>query len=131
MCMVSRSLGPGVEREFFIWSNSFAAPFFSDESTGYVTAGSAEEALERFAAKYRHPAGLYSANCYGSADVYHKGGKPLAQWLCNHERVKQEATKGLGVYSYYGEGPGRFRIGDKWFDVPEPKKGGVVGKEIS
>ncbi len=47
--------------EFFIVANSFAAPFISDESTHYVKARTAPLALEQFAAKYNHPAGLYAA----------------------------------------------------------------------
>lgn len=114
------------EKEFFIWSNSFAAPFFSDEATGFITASTAEEALVKFAKDYSHPAGLYAANVYACSDDYHKRKPALAEWRCNHEIARLEATKGLGSYSFLGERPGRFRVNDDWFDVKDPKLGRVI-----
>lgn len=112
--------------EFFIQAMSFAAPFVSDESSGFVEAESPQKALEKFAAEYTHPAGLYSANCYASADAYHKGEERLAQWLCNHEQAKQKATEGKGGYSYRGNGAGKFEIDGKEIEVENPKAGSVA-----
>lgn len=112
--------------EFFIRANSFAAPFFSDESTGYIEARTPEDALLGYAESYSHPAGLYAALCYASADAMHKGEEPLARWLCNHEIAKRELTANLGAYSYLGDGPGRVRINDDWHTIQEPKAGRVV-----
>lgn len=71
-------------QEFFIVAHSFAAPVVSDQSTGFATAITPGGALGSFAKAYRHPAGLYSARAYRSAEAYHKGEQPLAQWLCTH-----------------------------------------------
>ena len=59
--------------EFFVVTNSFAAPFCSDQGTQFVEAADAEMALLKVAKEYKHPAGLYAADCYRSADAYHKG----------------------------------------------------------
>lgn len=112
--------------EFFIYANSFAAPFFSDTDTVYQEGESAADALERFAAAYKHPAGLYAAIAYESADAYHKGAKPLATWLCNHEQAKQRLTDRPGGYSYMGHGPGDFEIDGERHLVENPKAGSVV-----
>jgi hypothetical protein len=112
--------------EYFIKANSFAAPFFSDDSSGFVEAGSPEAALESFATAYSHPAGLYAAAAYASADAFHKGEGPLAKWLCNHEIRKQELTKDLPSYSYLGRAPGDFEIDRVRHVVPDPKGGRVV-----
>ena len=114
------------EREYFIRANSFAAPFFSDDSSEYVTAATPEEALKTFAKEYAHPCGLYAAVCYDSADAYHKGKEPLARWLCNHEQEKQRITKGMGSYSMLGHAPGRFEINGELHEVKNPKEGGLV-----
>ena len=111
--------------EYFIVSNSFAAPFFSDQGTGYVEGESPEDAMDQFVLGYNHPAGLYSANLYSSADSYHKGDKELLQWLCNHEIGKKEATKDIGGYSYLGHEPGRFEINRKEYVIPDPKDGRI------
>lgn len=112
--------------EYFICANSFAAPFFSDDSTDYVDAPSPKLALEKFASEYDHPAGLYAAVCYDSADAFHKGREPLAKWLCNHEIEKTRLTKDLGSYSYRGDGPGRFEIDGVLHTVENPKAGRVI-----
>lgn len=114
--------------EFFITARSFAAPFFSDDSSTYVEADTASEALATFASEYSHPAGLYAAEAWASADHYHKsGGKdPLAQWLSNHEIAKQEATKDKHGYGYLGHGPGEFDVDGERVSVPGPKGGRVV-----
>lgn len=113
-------------KEYFIVANSFAAPFVSDQSTGYVAANSPAEALEKFAASYSHPAGLYSAIVYDSADAMHKGEEKLATWLCNHEQEMQKATKSLGLYLYTSLGPGRFEIDGVIHEIDDPKGGSVV-----
>ncbi len=113
-------------KEYFIVSNSFAAPFFSDSSTDYQEAPYAQKALEIFAEKYKHPCGLFSANAYESADAYHKGEKYLAQWLCNQEIEKQRITKKLSGYSFLGHSPGKFRINEKEYSIENPKDGKVV-----
>ena len=112
--------------EYFIYAQSFAAPFFSDTCEAYVSAESPATALEKYVLDFKHPAGLYAANCYASADAMHKGSKPLAQWLCNHEAEKQRLTKDLGCYAYRGHGPGEFEIDDKRVTVPNPKGGRVT-----
>lgn len=66
--------------EYFIKAHSFAAPFCSDESPHFIEAETPEAALERLAAEYRHPCGLYSANAYADANAMHKGAKPLSIW---------------------------------------------------
>ena len=113
-------------REFFIVANSFSAPFVSDQSTEFLFHDSPETALECFASMYKHPAGLYAAECYESANAYHKGDKPLARWLCNHEAEKQRLTKDLGSYSYLGHGPGEFEINGVRHTVEDPKGGRIV-----
>lgn len=114
-------------REYFIVANSFAAPFVSDQSTGFQTALSPASALVDFAARYPHPWGLYAAEAYQSAEAYHKGEKPLAQWLCYHEQAKRRLTAGsAGGYSHLGHAPGSFEIDGKAHTVKNPKKGSVV-----
>ena len=113
------------QKRYFILANSFAAPFFSDTSTDYVEADSPREALEQFAAAYKHPAGLFAALAYSTADAYHGGDKPLARWLCNHEREKQRLTAGMGSYSYLGHEPGRFEINGVQHVVENPHGGSV------
>lgn len=112
--------------EYFIVANSFAAPFCSDQSTGFIDAESPTSALETFAAGYKHPCGLYAAEVYASANAYHKSEKPLAKWLCNHEIAKQEATEGMSGYAYLGQGPGGFEIDGRRINVRDPKAGMVV-----
>jgi hypothetical protein len=112
--------------EYFIRANSFAAPFVSDESTKHVTADTPGAALEKFAAGYKHPAGLYSARCYASADAMHKGEPHLAEWLCNHEQAKQRATAGKSSYGFHGHGPGDFEIDGERIKVAAPHEGSVV-----
>jgi hypothetical protein len=114
------------KREYFIVAHSFAAPFVSDESTGFVWERSAALALMEFAKTYRHPAGLYAAAVYLSADAYHKDAKPLAQWLCNHEQAKRRLTAGMSGYGYLGHAPGSFEINGTAHTIEDPKGGSVV-----
>lgn len=112
--------------DYFIRANSFAAPFFSDDSSSYQAGETPEKALLAFAKAYKHPAGLYAALAYTSADAYHKGEPALATWLCNHEIAKMEATKNLGSYGYFGDGPGHFKINEEWHTVKNPRAGRIV-----
>ena len=111
---------------YFVVAHSFAAPFVSDESTDYVDGKNPDEALRAFARAYNHPCGLYAANLYASADAYHMNEKPLARWLCNHEREKRRVLKPLECGVYRGEGPGKFYVNDKLHVVKNPKGGDVV-----
>ena len=112
--------------EYFIFANSFAAPFFSDDSIKFIKAYSPIEALEKFVAGYNHPCGLYAAVCYADANAYHKNETPLAKWLCNHEIEKMRLTKDLGGYSYKGDGPGRFYINGELHVIDNPKDGKMI-----
>lgn len=112
--------------EYFIVATSFAAPFFSDESAYFEESESPEQALVQFAARYNHPAGLYAAVAYASADAYHKSAKPVARWLSNHEQEKQRVTKDMSGYSYYGVAPGQFEINSVPYHVENPLGGSVV-----
>lgn len=111
---------------FFICANSFAAPFFSDSSESFIEADTVEAALEKFAANYKHPCGLFAAVAYEDANAYHKGAKPLAKWLSNHEIARIEITKGLCGYSYCGNGPGDFTVNGKRHVVENPKTGRII-----
>jgi hypothetical protein len=112
--------------EYFVITESFAAPFFSDSGNQYVQAETPEAALETVAAAYGHPSGLYAAVCYASADAYHKGEPILAKWLSNHEIAKQEATQHRTAYSYLGHGPGVFEIDGQRVEVENPTGGRLV-----
>ena len=83
-------------KEFFILANSFAAPFVSDQSFHHVVGDAPLLTLEEFAKRYDHPCGLYAANCYASADAFHKGEKPLACWQCNRARNIAKVVKETG-----------------------------------
>lgn len=107
--------------EFYIETNSFAAPFFSDSGHCYITAESAGEALEKCAYEYRHPCGLYAAAAYTSADARNKGEKPLARWLCNQA---QRLEGVIGMIRM--DGPGRGEINGEQVTIDDPKAGAVV-----
>lgn len=112
--------------EYFIQANSFAAPFFSDTSYSFVEADDPRSALEKFSKEYSHPAGLFAANAYATADAFHKGEPYLAQWLCNAEIFKQEITHGKSSCSSYSDRPGHFQVDDVWYEIYNPKDGRVV-----
>jgi hypothetical protein len=112
--------------KFYVETNSFAAPFFSDQGSQYVQAKNATEALEKIAKTYKHPAGLYAAAAYSSADAKNKGEKPLGLWLCNHEIAKRGITKGMGAYSYLGHSIGDFEINGNRHKIDNPRDGRVV-----
>lgn len=66
--------------EFFVWANSKAAPFFSDESESFMEAETPHEALGKFVESYDHPCGLFAANVYYDATAFHKNEQPLARY---------------------------------------------------
>ena len=107
--------------EYYIIAQSFAAPFCSDESRSFIEADSPEQAINAFRDRYKHPCGLFSADCYVDANAHAKGSKPLARWLSNHQIAVERVTKGLGAYSFLGEGPGKFQVDGKWHTVENPK----------
>jgi hypothetical protein len=111
--------------EYFVVTNSFAAPFFSDTDTQFVEAESAEAALLKVAATYKHPAGLYAADAYGNANEFHHNTEPMARWLCNHEIEKRSITASMNGYSYLGHAPGSFDINGQRHDIPNPKEGRI------
>ena len=112
--------------EYFIVANSFAAPFCSDTSEEFIEAADPRAALEQFAARYNHPAGLYAANCFRDANAKAKGEAPLARWWSNRVRAEHEATKGLGSYSFRGISAEAFEVDGKRFTVDDPKGGSVI-----
>lgn len=111
------------KRDFFVITNSFAAPFFSDGGSGYISAESLNEAKSKVVSEYDHPAGLYAAAIYESADAYHKDQEPLATYLSNYEFAKQKATAGLSGYSFTGRGMHGFEVNGQAYMV-ENWKGG-------
>ena len=118
-----------MKREFFIVANSFAAPFVSDQSTGYAQGETASEALESFAVAYKRPAGLYAAIAYDNADSYHKSGPIRARWSCNLVIAQERATAGKGVYSlrHDRDGKGEFiEVDGARTYVQNPRHGKVV-----
>lgn len=84
--------------EYFVRTNSFAAPFFSDTDTAFAEAETPEAALLKLAATYQHPAKLFAAAVYSDATAYHKGAQPLARWLSNKAQLL-EVHSGCSVYS--------------------------------
>jgi hypothetical protein len=109
--------------EYFVFSNSFAAPFFSDSATQFVEGDTPKSALEQFVKDYGHPAGLYFAALYASAEDFHKNRPTLVTWACNHEMELKRRTKGLGSYSFLGQGPGDFVLNGEHVSVENPKEG--------
>jgi hypothetical protein len=107
--------------EFYIEANSFAAPFFSDQSHAYIEAETAAQALEQFAASYSHPCGLYAAVAYTSADARNKGEKPLARWLSN-QAIRLEGVTG----SIRMDAPGRGEINGEAVVIENPKEGRIA-----
>lgn len=107
--------------EFYIEANSFAAPFFSDNSHGYVEAPDASAALTQFHAEYTHPCGLYAAACYTSADARNKGEQPLAKWLSNQAHRLMGVTGSIRM-----DGPGKGEINGVAIEIIDPKGGRVV-----
>lgn len=112
--------------EYFVHSNSWAAPVVSDEAQGFVSGANPEEAMENFVAEYKHPCGLYAAHLYASPYSFHEREKPLVTWLCNHEQAHQAHTKDMGSYSFRSNGPGDFEVNGKRVKVKYPKSGCIV-----
>lgn len=111
--------------EYFVVTNSFAAPFFSDTDDGFVEADSPKDALEKTARDYRHPAGLYAAACYRSADAYHKGERPLARWLSNRARYIARVKHS----SIYSESAEHVRLDGVDHTIADPYGGAVATEE--
>lgn len=108
--------------EFYIETNSFAAPFVSDHGYCYIEAESAEAALEKCAREYSHPCGLYAAAAYPSADAMRKGEKPLARWLSNQaQRLSQPDVSIVRM-----DAAGRGEINGVPVIIDDPKGGNVV-----
>ena len=107
--------------EYYIEANSFAAPFFSDQSNAYVEADTPDQALISFADKYTHPCGLYAAVAYTSADARNKGEKPLARWLSNQAQRLQGVTGTVRM-----DRPGEGEINGETVMIENPKAGSIV-----
>lgn len=112
-------------QEFFVVTNSFAAPFCSDTDASYIEADTAKDALEEVVANYKHPAGLYAAYAYTSSDAKNKGEEPLSKWTCNHEYEKDRITRSLDGYSYMGMGVGKFEVNGEHYVIENPRQGAV------
>jgi hypothetical protein len=108
--------------EYFVFANSFAAPFVSDSSTDFIHGDRPLVALKKFVKQYKHPAGLYFAALYRSSDDYHKGRNPLVKWTCNHQ-LKLAEISGRGAYAFLVKAPGEFEVDGKEYSVPNPKDG--------
>lgn len=89
--------------EYFIVANRVAAPFVSDQSMRHVVGDSSTDAMEQFVARYSHPAGLYAADVYASADAYHKGQPALVEWRCNQAQRIAETITQVGAVSVYND----------------------------
>lgn len=107
--------------EFYIETNSFAAPFFSDFGHVYVSAETAEAALLLAAKGYSHPCGLYAATAYSSADAKCKGEYPLARWLSNHAAALDGVTGLIRSIE-----PGVIEINGKTVHIEDPKGGQIA-----
>jgi len=114
---------------YFVVANSFAAPFVSDTSTGFVRGHDPEAAMERFVAEYSHPAGLYSALLYRDANAYHSGDPPICRWICNHELAMRDAQKDLDGCLVRSNGPGSFEINGRAYSVENPTDGKIIKEE--
>jgi hypothetical protein len=107
--------------EFYIETNSFAAPFVSDSGHCYIEALNACEALEKCAKQYSHPCGLYAAAAYLSADARNKGEPFLARWLSNQaQRLSQSDVRMLRM-----DRPGVGEINGQSITIDSPKDGKV------
>lgn len=74
--------------EFFVITDSNAAPFCSDRGERYIEAADAQEAVRLTRANYKHPVGLYALAVYASADAYHKRQPILAEWACKRAQMR-------------------------------------------
>lgn len=112
-------------KEFFIVANSFAAPFVSDTSTGFVKGETPELALLSFVGGYSHPCGLYSAALYTDANTYHKGEAPLARWLSNHAIFMQDKAGSIMCIS-----PGKVEINGEMYLIENPRGGRIISAPV-
>ena len=110
-------------KEYFVVTNSFAAPFVSDTDEQYVKGKSPKDALKKIVQNYTHPCGLYAANLQKNADAKYKGEEPLVKWICNQALMIMNITKKKGSYSYDGLGLGKFKIDGETYVVENPKGG--------
>lgn len=115
--------------EYFVFTNSFAAPFFSDSSTKYVEGDTPQEAMAKAVKDYKHPAGLFAAALYESADAYHKGQKPMIKWLSNKAQVVVRFESDGQSHSFYSNEDDTIRIDGVRHQIADPKSGSVVEEE--
>ncbi len=80
--------------EYFIVANSFAAPFFSDETEKFVFGETPKDALLKFVQEYKHPSGLFSAWLYKDANAERKNEQPLAKWHSNAAKYQGQKVRG-------------------------------------
>jgi hypothetical protein len=119
-------------RKYFVVGTPFGGGFFGEIyvehvwGEKHVRGESPEVALQDFVDSHADGPGLYSAALWDSADSYHERQEPLARWLSNHEIAKEELTRDLGAYSYFGHGPGDFEIDGVRHRIPDPKGGRLV-----
>lgn len=113
--------------EYFVVANSFAAPFFSVTSQGFVEGETPKKALRAFAANYDRPRGLYAAMLYASADAYHKGAEPLVKWMSNHAKALEAAKAGKDACSIFCHKPGKFEVDGVGHVVVDPCGGSITG----
>ena len=70
-------------------TNSFAAPFFSDPSEGFVESLTPMDALKKVVAEYTHPCGLYAA----TIESCEPKPKQLARFLSATAVAQQKAVE--------------------------------------
>jgi hypothetical protein len=90
-------------KEYFIVATSFAAPFFSDTSKEYHKGSDPEQVLNTFARLYSHPARLFAAYLYPSADAFQKGKKATLTWLSKAAIAQMQGKEVKKKDKYEGE----------------------------
>ncbi|MBU2219202.1 hypothetical protein KKG15_01775 [Patescibacteria group bacterium] len=68
-------------QEYFVVTNSNAAPFFSDTAETFIKASSPKEAADKVRKNYKHPAGLFALVVYTNTNAYHKGKKTIGKMV--------------------------------------------------
>lgn len=81
--------------EYYIITNSFAAPFFSDTDEYYVCGNNPLDALKQAVDEYSHPCGLYGAHLYASHKAYKSGEKALAKYHSNLALAREMGIRDL------------------------------------
>lgn len=76
-------------REYYVVTNSFAAPFFSDTGELFVCGDTPGDALKKTIDDYTHPRGLFAAAIYEDANAVAKGHAPLMRWQSNAAAKKK------------------------------------------